>query len=250
MSDKLKKVIKGVICAVFWIGLWEIAALLLDKHVILPTPVKTVVRLWELLGTGGFYSAVGYSLLHVFLGFAIGVVLGTLLAVLSKAGADFIISPAVSVIRSVPVASVIIVMLFFLGRESVPAVTVILMVTPVIYQNVLKGFSSVDQKQKEVAKVFGFSRFKQFKLCTLPAVLPFFSAGIKTSIGLAWKAGIAAEVICTPKISVGTMLYDAKIYLESADLFAWTLTIVILSILIEKVLAVGIDRLSGRRAHA
>ena len=72
------------------------------------------------------------------------------------------------------------------------------------------------------------------KYCIFPAVLPYFSAACKSSLGLAWKAGIAAEVICTPIHSIGVKLSDAKVYLESEALFAWTIVVIGLSILIEK----------------
>ena len=64
--------------------------------------------------------------------------------------------------------------------------------------------------------------------------MPFFKNSASSGIGLAWKAGIAAEVICSPNSAIGSRLYDSKIYLETPELFAWTATVVVLSILIEK----------------
>ena len=212
--------------------------------------MATLKRLWELLGTGEFYLSCLSSLGRVFAGLLIGTALGVLLAALSKIGAEFIISPAVSVVKATPVASIIIVMLFFLKRDIVPITATALMVIPIIYTNVLKGARSADKNALEVAAVFGFSRAKRLKYVTLPAVLPFFSAGVQSAVGLAWKAGVAAEVLCTPKTSIGSALWDSKTYLMSEDLFAWTLTVILLSIVIEKLLVLAISKLTGGRKNA
>ncbi|MBQ0125169.1 MAG: ABC transporter permease subunit [Clostridiales bacterium] len=246
----MKKILRAILCAVIWIGIWELVSLAVSQSVILPSPAATAKKLIELLGEKEFHVSCITSLVRIFAGFLIGTALGIAFAALSHIGAEFIISPAVTVIKSTPVASIIIVMLFLIGKDKVPTVSVLLMVLPVIYANVLKGLRSPDKNMAEVAKVYGFSRAKKLKYCTLPAVIPFFSAGVKTSIGLAWKAGIAAEVICTPKISLGTLLYDAKIYLESEELFALTAAVIILSLIIEKALVFIIDVLSGGKKYA
>ncbi len=249
MEGKRIKIIKAVVCVLFWLAVWEILALIVSQSVVLPTPLATVRRLFELLGSGAFYLACLNSVLRVFLGFAIGVAAGTLLSVLAQAGGEFIISPAMSVIKSTPVASIIIVMLFFLGREQVPVIAILLIVTPILYTNVLRGIRAVPRESAEVAQVYGLTRAQKMKYCTIPSVMPFFSAGIKMSVGLAFKAGIAAEVLCTPKSSMGTMLWNAKTYLEGEDLFAWTLTVIVFSIIFEKLLAVALEKMTGGRKH-
>lgn len=250
MNKTLKKILKIVACAAFWLGVWCVLSLIVSNSVILPSPLATVQRLFELLGTGVFYLSCLSSLGRVFAGFLIGTALGVLLAALSKLGAEFIISPAVSVIKATPVASIIIVMLFFLKRDAVPITATALMVTPILYSNVLKGSRSADKNVSEVAAVFGFSRAKRLRYVTFPSVLPFFMAGIQSAVGIAWKAGVAAEVLCTPKTSIGSALWDSKTYLLSEDLFAWTLTVILFSIMIEKLLVLGISKLTGGRKNA
>lgn len=250
MNKTLKKILKIVACAAFWLGVWCVLSLIVSNSVILPSPLATVQRLFELLGTGGFYLSCLSSLGRVFAGFLIGTALGVLLAALSKLGAEFIISPAVSVIKATPVASIIIVMLFFLKRDAVPITATALMVTPILYSNVLKGSRSADKNVSEVAAVFGFSRAKRLRYVTFPSVLPFFMAGIQSAVGIAWKAGVAAEVLCTPKTSIGSALWDSKTYLLSEDLFAWTLAVILFSIMIEKLLVLGISKLTGGRKNA
>jgi len=247
MSNKGANIIKSVACALFWIGVWALLSLIVNKSVIIPSPFATVERLWELLGSGDFYLACLFSLGRVFLGFLSGVMIGTALAALSQIGAEFMISPAVSVIKATPVASIIIVMLFFLKRDVVPVTATLLMVVPIIYSNVLSGIRSVPKEKREVAQIYRFGLGKTMRYCILPSAMPYFSAGVKTAVGIAWKAGVAAEVLCTPKTSIGSALWDAKTYLESEDLFAWTLAVVLISIVIEKIIVAGISKLTGGR---
>lgn len=249
-KNNVKKIIKAVVCAAFWLGVWALLSLIVNKSVILPSPVATVKKLWELLGTGAFYLSCLSSLGRVFLGFLTGVILGTSLAALSHAGGEFMISPAVSVVKATPVASIIIVLLFFINRNIVPVTATLLMVVPIMYSNVLNGVRAVPKEAREVASVYRFGFGKRMKYCVIPAVSPYFSAGLKTAVGIAWKAGVAAEVLCTPTTSIGAALYDAKSTLESEELFAWTLTVIILSILIEKLLVLGIFGIGGKKKHA
>jgi len=51
---------------------------------------------------------------------------------------------------------------------------------------------------------------------------------------LAWKAGVAAELIGYPAGSMGEQLYYSKFFLETDTLFAWTVVIIILSVSFEK----------------
>ena len=72
--------------------------------------------------------------------------------------------------------------------------------------------------------------------------MPFFHAACRISLGLCWKAGVAAEVIGMPRGSVGERLQQAKVYLDTPDLFAWTLVIVALSLTFEKLVLYLINR--------
>ena len=165
---------------------------------------------------------------------------------LSKALRIFgtVVSPAVEVIKATPVASVIIVLLFVLSKNIVPMLAAALMVIPIIFMNVRKGLDAVpNDRSSKVAKIYDFSHSKKLRMLYIPSALPYFFAGCRSALGLAWKAGIAAEVICTPTSSIGTMLHSARIYLESEELFALTAVIIILSVIIEKALIFALGKL-------
>lgn len=111
------------------------------------------------------------------------------------------------------------------------------MAFPIMYTNLLEGILQTDQKLLEMADVFRISAFDRVRFVYCSQVLPFFQAACSLAIGMAWKAGIAAEVIGLPATSIGENLYQAKIYLNTPDLFAWTFVIVCISIAIERAFA-------------
>ena len=110
------------------------------------------------------------------------------------------------------------------------------MVLPIVAGNVLTGLRAADKDLLEVCKLYRFSFGKTVRTLYLPALMPYFLTAARTSLGLSWKAGIAAEVLCSLSASIGGQIYEAKVYLETPSLFAWTITVIFLSMLIESLI--------------
>ena len=238
ISTTRAKIVKNIFVAVFWVAVWEAAALAVHKEVLVADPVTVLKRLGELACTGEFWISATASVGRILLGFMIAVVLGSIVAcVTTKLElVKALFTPLAAGIKATPVASFIILALVWIDTGNIPTFTAFLMAFPVIWGNVHQGIQQVDTGLKEVAKVYRMPRVKCLTMLYIPSVMPFFSAACTTGLGLAWKAGIAAEVLCTPKNSIGKELYSAKIYLETPDVFAWTLVVIVLSFVIEKLL--------------
>ncbi len=144
--------------------------------------------------------------------------------------------PLISLAKATPVASFIILALVWIKKNGVPVFIVFLIVLPIVWANVSEAIKNTDKSMLEMAKVFRFGKLKTIKEIYVHSVLPYFAAGCTTALGLAWKSGVAAEVISLPQSSVGYHLYRSKITIETADLFAWTLVVIILSVLLEKLI--------------
>ena len=139
------------------------------------------------------------------------------------------------VIKSIPVASFVILVLIWVPSRNLSVVISFLMVTPIVYSNVLGGISSMDKKLTEMADIFAVPFPRRLRYLYLPQVAPFFRSACAVGLGLCWKAGVAAEVIGLPAGSIGEALYTAKVYFQTGDLFAWTAVILILSMLSERI---------------
>ena len=243
-----KSLLWGLIAGLFWLGVWTAVALAVDRELLVPTPWAVAATLWRLAGTKEFWQAAGASLLRVAAGFAAGVAAGSLLGVLTArfAPARRLFSPLLKVIRATPVASFIILAFVWLVTDILPAFISFLMVLPVVWANVEEGIRQEDQKLLEMAQVFRWNRAATLLHLRIPAVMPYFLTGCTTALGLAWKSGVAAEVICRPSYSVGKLLQTAKANLETQEVFAYTVAVILFSVALERLLLILVKRLGAR----
>lgn len=243
----MKRLAKFLTPLVFWLAVWQLAALGVNQALLLPTPWAVCTRLGELAATEEFWLVALQSLLRVFGGLLAGVLLGTVLAWLTHfvTLADWILSPVIRLVRATPVASFILLLWLWVAAGLVPGVISALMVLPVVWQNVAQGLRETDPQLLELCRHYGFSAGKIARLVYGPSSLPYFASGARTALGLAWKAGVAAEALCLPKYALGSQIYFSKYYLNTADLFAWTAAVVALSLLLEWGLGHALDRLRG-----
>ena len=184
------------------------------------------------------FTTVAASLGKVLLAFMLAVLAGCLSASLAAAipAVRSFLHPPISIIRATPVASFTILALVWIQSKWLPVFISFLMVLPMIYENVYKGILSTDPQLLEMAQVYRLSFWKKLRFLYFPAVLPYFSSACVNGLGFAWKSGIAAEVLGLPKMAIGRQIHDSKIYLEIPELFAWTLVVILLSMLLEKLL--------------
>ena len=187
--------------------------------------------------TAAFWRYTGLSLLRITLGLVIGIAAGILIAVLTSRSELLraLLSPAVRVVRATPVASFIILVLLWVANGRVPAVISALVVLPIVWESTTAGLAGVDKSLLEFSRAYRLTRLDTLRHVVLPALLPHLSAAVCTAIGLAWKSGIAAEVLCLPRAGIGTQVYFSKLYLDTPALFAWTLVVVALSMPVERI---------------
>jgi len=221
----------ALLAAAFWIAVWQVAAIVVHRDFLLASPGAVVLRLGELSVTASFWGTVGTSLLRIALGFIGAAIVGALTAALAARFrvADALARPFIGSIRSAPVVSFIILLLLWTDSSRLATITSFLMVLPVMHANILEGIRNRDVQLLEAATVFRVPLLRRVRAIDVPAVLPFFSAACRMGIGLAWKSGVAAEVIGIARGSIGEQLYQSKLYLDSASLFAWTVVIIALS---------------------
>ena len=233
----------------FWLAVWAVAAWRVDLPLLLPSPGLVAKTLWHLLGTGAFYRAVGRSLANVLLGIVAAVAAGILLAGLCRRVRPLreLILPLMTVIKATPVASFIVLALIWIGAVRVPAFITVLIVLPVVWTNLDEGLSKIDRQLLDLTRVYRMPRTRRWRVLVFPSVKPYFLAACRTSLGLAWKAGIAAEIIARPRLAIGTAINDARQYLLTEEMFAWTLVVILLSLLIEFGFTALFDRLEKRK---
>ena len=227
----------------FWLIVWQFAAMAVNRGLLIPipTPVSTVAALGQILTDPASLAAAGLSVVRILAGFLCALLVGTLLAVLCVRFevVHILTAPLLQLIRAIPVASFTILLFLWVSRSRIPSTISFFTVLPIIWANMESGLRSADRGLLEMARVFGMSDGRIFREILLPGIRPFFAAAVSGGIGFAWKSGVAAEVICRTQDSLGNLLWAGKSSVEYDKVFAVTILIVLLSILVQK----GAERL-------
>ncbi len=246
-EKKYKKIISSVLVAAFWIAAWWTAAAVIGKEVILPTPPAVIRAFAGMCGTAKFWQAALASFARMAAGYLAGIAVGTALAVLSASSpvSRRLFAPIIHIMRAAPVASFIILAFMWFDSSTLSGVMSAVMVVPMMYSSTLAAIDLIDVRLVETGRVFGMSRGEIFWKIRFRSVLPGALTAAAAALGFAWKAGVAAEIISQPRQALGSLLYDAKIYLDMPSVFAVTAVTVLMSIALERVIRLVARRVSN-----
>lgn len=244
----MKKRVITLLCIVFWLIIWQLGAMALNQKILLVTPTAVIQKIFDLIAELDFWKSILFSTGRILSGFALGLVTGVGLAVVSGklSFVRIFLAPLISVLKAIPVASFTILALIWVSSKNLSVLVTFLICVPIVYLNMLEGIDALDLKLKEMARIFGIPARRRFVGIYLSQLLPYIRSAAGLAIGLCWKSGVAAEVIGIPDGSIGEKLYQAKIYLETADLFAWTVVIILISWLCEKLFITAVNVLVKR----
>ncbi len=244
----MKKKLISAAAVIFWIAVWQIAALAVGKSLLLASPVEVIQRLATLVQEQQFWQSILYSTSRIMLGFIFGMTTGVIFAVLAGKFVFFekLFAPLIAAVKAVPVASFTILALIWVTSAQLSVLITFLIAVPIAYSNIFEGIKALDGKLTVMADIFRVPASRRFVGIYLSQIMPYFRSSAKLAVGMCWKSGVAAEVIGIPKGSIGRELYNSKVYLETADLFAWTLMIIILSIITEKLFLLIVDLIVRR----
>lgn len=239
---------KRITAAVFWLLIWQLAAMAMKNSIVFVGPVDMLRSLGEQIREKEFWLSVGNSSFKIMSGFLIAFLCAvfTAVAAFRVKWLKILLEPVIQLAKAVPVASFVVLLLILAGAKNLSFFIVFLMVFPIIYVNMGQGLEHVDVQMLEMARVFRMSSWKKFLYIYRPAFLPFLVSGAKVALGMSWKSGVAAEIIGVPSYSIGERLYMAKIYLNTDSLFAWTLVIIVLSLIFEKIFLGLLKKTGGK----
>ena len=234
-NNPLIGILSKVAVFAFWMLIWYLLALWVNNPLFLPTPTQAFGSLFELLQKPEFYKVIACSFLRVLAGILLGIALGLSLAIICNKSSiiEKLLSPFFSVIKATPVATFIVLLWILLNGSALAIIIAVLMVMPIIWQNTLDGFGAIPRELIEVTDIFELPYRKKFRILILPVLKKYIFPAIITSIGLGWKAEIAAEIIAYTKDSIGMYINDAKSFMQTSNVYAWTIVIICMSVLLE-----------------
>lgn len=237
-----------ILVILFWLVVWQGCSKLVSSHILFASPLHVLETLFRLVQSSDFWNAICFSALRIASGFFSAMLCGVLLAVFAAYSrlVRLLLSPLIRLMKAVPVVSFVILALLWIKSANLSILIAFVMVLPIIYTNVLQGIDHTDQQLLEMATVFRMSFLRKLRYIYIPSVLPALVSAASVSLGFCWKSGIAAEVIGLPTGSIGEKLYEAKLYLMTGELFAWTAVIVLVSVVFEKLVMLLIRKLAGQ----
>ena len=242
------KYITTALVILFWLVVWQVCSNKIASHILFASPLQVFEALFQLVRSKDFWEAILFSTQRIATGFFLALLCGLLLAILSAGSRLFrlLLTPLIRLMKAVPVVSFVILALLWIKSTNLSILISFVMVLPVIYTNVLQGIDGTDKKLLEMAAVFRMSFLNKIRYIYIPSILPALVSACSVSLGFCWKSGIAAEVIGLPTGSIGEKLYEAKLYLMTGELFAWTAVIVLVSVIFERFVMFLIRKLAGQ----
>lgn len=247
------ELLKKAAVLAFWLLVWQLAYWAVDRELYLPAPFAVLQRLAGLIRLKAFWADTLWSVLRVAEGFLLALILAVLLGVASGLSrlVHALVSPVVTAIKAAPVMSFIMIALFWFSSGQVPVFICFLMCFPIVWTPMVEGFRNVDGQLLEMSRVFRVRLWVRIRRLYIPSLLPFFTPACLNALGYGWKVGVAAEVLSHPARSIGSHMYEAKAYLDSTELFAWTVVVIVLSMGFERLFSLLIRRLpAGNREEA
>lgn len=250
------KFMKNVGVLLLWLLVWQAAGMLIHNPILFATPRETLRSLLENMGNIDFWQVAGRTLLRIGTGFSLGMLFGILLAAASYVlpWMEAFLRPAIGLVKTVPVVCFVVLFLIWWGSDALSVLVSFLMVFTAVYFSTLEGLKAVSKDMLEMAKVFRLPTAAKVFYLYRPTLKPFLLGSLKTALGLAWKSGVAAEVIGLPAYSIGEKLYLSKISLDTAGIFAWTAVVCGLSVgfenfvlfLVKKAFEVSVPRKASK----
>lgn len=234
----MKKTLSRAAVILFWLSVWQVIAVRVDNRILLAGPLDVCARIGKELGQTAFYASVAGSLMRIMAGFLLGMIMGAAVGACAFfcRALERLLEPVILAMKSIPVAAFVILVLIWIGSKNLAIPISFLVVFPYFYIHMLTGLAKTDEGQLAFARVCGMRRMNRLLYVYRPALAPYLLSAARVTIGMSFKSGIAAEVIGIPEFAIGTRLYMSKVYLDTAGVFAWTMVVVLLSFLCEKIM--------------
>lgn len=211
---------------------WQLYAQRLNNTLMFPTFCNTALALWDAVAQGELGSRVVVSIRVLLGGYAIGILLATVLAALAngtRLGND-LLEVLTAMFNPLPAIALLpLALLWFgLGNGSITFVLVHAVLWPVALST-HSGFASISSTIRMVGRNYGLTGLRYVLQILIPAAFPAILTGLKNGWAFAWRTLIAAELVfgvSSGSGGIGWFIYENKNQLEIAYVFAGLLTVI------------------------
>jgi len=229
-SSKKATLLAAAAGLLFLLAAWEAASVVMGKEIILPSPARVLGAAISLYPTPRFLSDLGATFLRGLAAFGLSAGIGLAAGFASAQRPLFgaAIAPILTAIRATPVLALVLIALLWFPAGFVPIFSAFLMAFPIMVTSAAEGARATDPRLLEMTRLFRVPRREILLRLRLPSAAPHILSGAKSALGLSWKVVVAGEILSQPPRALGTGMQDARLLLESANVFAWALAAVAL----------------------
>lgn len=223
----MKKIIPIILSIAIFFILWDVLYKIENHEVIIPSINNTFNEIGNIVSSDNFLEIINATTIRTIIGFVISLVLGFAIGFISglyKSFEDFM-KPYIIFMRSTPSVAIVLLALIYVKSYNVPILVNFLICFPIIYQEVITGVKNSDKSVLELAKVHQISKFTTIRYVYLPSVFSHVISGVLNTISLSFKITISSEILSIPKYGIGSSIYTSKIYLNTAEVFAWIIIV-------------------------
>jgi NitT/TauT family transport system permease protein len=230
-----------LLAVVLVVAAWELVVLSGWKpEYVLPAPATVFGDLKDLVVTGDFWDGVRLTMLRAVTGFALAVLIGTILgaAVSRFAPLRAAIGSLITGLQTMPsIMWFPLAILLFQISESAILFVVVIGAAPSVANGLISGIDYVPRTWLRVGQVLGMSGVAKYRHLILPASLPSFISGLKQGWAFSWRSLMAGEllVIVPGALSIGVRMQQARDLTEASLVISYIIVVLIIGIVIDLV---------------
>lgn len=218
---------------------WQLLSWQMAQPQLIPSFPDLIRALLRLVYTPGFLVSIGTTCLRACVGLLLSLAAASITAFLlnRSEGIRLLFMPWLSLLRSVPVISFILLALIFLNPEMIPLLIAFLTMYPLLTENLLKGLMNRRDSWKILARQFHLNAWNRLFQINYPQLKPYLFSGLASAVGFGWRAIIMGEVLSQCVDGIGKRMKEAQVFIDVPELIAWTLVAIVLSWLTDKLIS-------------
>lgn len=218
---------------------WQLLSWQMAQPQLIPSFPDLMRALLRLLSSPGFLVSIGTTFLRACAGLLLSLVAASITAFLLNRSETIrlLFMPWLSLLRSVPVISFILLALIFLNPEMIPLLIAFLTMYPLLTENLLKGLMNRLDSWKMLARQFHLYAWNRLFQINYPQLRPYLFSGLASAVGFGWRAIIMGEVLSQCADGIGKRMKEAQVFIDVPELIAWTLVAIVLSWLTDKLIS-------------
>ena len=218
---------------------WQLLSWQMAQPQLIPSFPDLLRALLRLVYTPGFLISIGTTCLRACVGLLLSLAAASITAfLLNRSEAIlFLFMPWLSLLRSVPVISFILLALIFLNPEMIPLLIAFLTMYPLLTENLLKGLMNRRDSWKMLARQFHLNAWNRLFQIYYPQLKSYLFSGLASAVGFGWRAIIMGEVLSQCVDGIGKRMKEAQVFIDVPELIAWTLVAIVLSWLTDKLIS-------------